>query len=280
MRSTLQRIGLSETDFIRECDASFKQGTYFRNWKTGNGDTYSHPFTVPASFAETNLVPHWLAAPDARLSVMEIRWGLIPDMAGSRVLKDIQTGAFTSEWIRECKAGQPKFKATRRMNDAHEIEEIGAILNVIDEVAEQTNLLALNAAIIAAQAGEHGRGFAVVAQEVKELANRSSNAAKEIVSPTISPSMDIQISSNFERLLFDVFQRDGAQVRRVMQSFRQSGEFSVSAEQHQRLRRYQQVRQRAKGARQRQGCDHRAVDGDGKGRRREARRDVGEDPWQ
>jgi threonine synthase len=57
------------------------------------------------------------------------------------------------------------------------------------------------------------------------------------VSPTISPSMDIQISSNFERLLFDVFQRDGAQVRRVLQSFRQSGEFSVTAEQHQRLRR-------------------------------------------
>jgi threonine synthase len=57
------------------------------------------------------------------------------------------------------------------------------------------------------------------------------------VSPTISPSMDIQISSNFERLLFDVFERDGDQVRRVMQGFRQSGEYSVSAEQHQRLRR-------------------------------------------
>ncbi len=42
-----------------------------------------------------------------------------------RVLKDIQTGTFTSEWIRECKAGQPRFKATRRMNDAHPIEEVG-----------------------------------------------------------------------------------------------------------------------------------------------------------
>ena len=42
-----------------------------------------------------------------------------------RVLKDIQTGAFTSEWIRECRAGQPKFKATRRMNDAHPIEDVG-----------------------------------------------------------------------------------------------------------------------------------------------------------
>jgi len=42
-----------------------------------------------------------------------------------RILKDIQSGAFTSEWMRECKAGQAKFKATRRMNDAHPIEAVG-----------------------------------------------------------------------------------------------------------------------------------------------------------
>ena len=65
MRETLRRIGLSETDFIRECDASFKQGTSFRNWQTGTGDTYSHPFTVPIGYAETNLAPHWLALTDA-----------------------------------------------------------------------------------------------------------------------------------------------------------------------------------------------------------------------
>src|SRR3546814_20977950 len=56
-------------------------------------------------------------------------------------------------------------------------------------------------------------------------------------SPTRSPSMDIQISSNFERLLVDLGDRDGAQVRLVLQSVRQSGEFSVTPEQHQRLRR-------------------------------------------
>ncbi len=65
MRATLQRIGLSETEFIRACDASFKQGTCFRNWHTGNGDTYSHPFTVPTGYADTNLAPHWMALPDA-----------------------------------------------------------------------------------------------------------------------------------------------------------------------------------------------------------------------
>ena len=65
MRTTLQRMGLPETDFIRECDASFKQGTWFRDWRTGSGDTYCHPFTVPTDYAEINLVPHWLALTDA-----------------------------------------------------------------------------------------------------------------------------------------------------------------------------------------------------------------------
>jgi 2-polyprenyl-6-methoxyphenol hydroxylase-like FAD-dependent oxidoreductase len=66
MRTTLQRIGLSETDFIRACDASFKQGTCFRNWQTGNGDRYSHPFTVPIDYADINLVPHWSMLADAQ----------------------------------------------------------------------------------------------------------------------------------------------------------------------------------------------------------------------
>ncbi len=48
-----------------------------------------------------------------------------------RVLADIQQGKFTTEWIRECKAGQPKFKATRRLNDAHNIEEVGAKLRAM-----------------------------------------------------------------------------------------------------------------------------------------------------
>jgi len=59
MRSTLKKIGISETTFLSHCDASFKQGSKFVNWQKPNSQYY-HPFTLPINYQEFNLAPHWL----------------------------------------------------------------------------------------------------------------------------------------------------------------------------------------------------------------------------
>ncbi|MBT2135773.1 tryptophan 7-halogenase [Croceibacterium sp. LX-88] len=62
LRTTLAKIGVSETDFFRECDSAFKQGAYFARWTTGEPDDgYYHPLVLPQAFSRLNMVPHWLA---------------------------------------------------------------------------------------------------------------------------------------------------------------------------------------------------------------------------
>jgi tryptophan halogenase len=62
LRSTLSTMGVSESDFFRECNAAFKQGAYFARWTTGaDDDGYYHPLMLPQGFSRVNLAAHWLA---------------------------------------------------------------------------------------------------------------------------------------------------------------------------------------------------------------------------
>ncbi len=102
---------------------------------------------------------------------------------GERVMGDAEAGARavkrTTEGMHEIEQViQNAQQVINRLGSRG--EEIGRVVQVIDEVSTQTNLLALNAAIIAAQAGEHGRSFTVVADEIKQLAERTSGSVREI----------------------------------------------------------------------------------------------------
>ena len=95
--------------------------------------------------------------------------------------------------------------AMERIDEAS--RKIGDITGVIDEIAFQTNLLALNAAIEAARAGEAGKGFAVVASEVRTLAQRSSEAAKDITGLITASGSEVAAGVQLVRSAGDVLQQ-------------------------------------------------------------------------
>jgi methyl-accepting chemotaxis protein len=105
--------------------------------------------------------------------------------------------------------------------------QIAQIIGVIDEIAFQTNLLALNAGVEAARAGDAGRGFAVVAQEVRALAQRSADAAKEIKALIAASSEQVQRGV---RLVGDTGQALGGIVARVAEIDTLIAEIAQSAQ--------------------------------------------------
>ena len=68
MRTTLKNIGIDEADFIRQCDASMKQGTWFKDWINLGDEPYYHPFSLPEGFDTVNLAEHWLNGEAGELS--------------------------------------------------------------------------------------------------------------------------------------------------------------------------------------------------------------------
>lgn len=106
-------------------------------------------------------------------------------------LADVQQAG---QLMNECAAEVKKMLGDMQEIDAQS-EAIKRIVKVIDEIAFQTNILALNAAVEAARAGQHGKGFAVVAEEVRSLASKSAEAAKEIADLIASSSKSVKAGS-------------------------------------------------------------------------------------